>query len=128
MADTAQTNTLFDGTRRKIIQLLGYSDGTGESAVVKVDASADSNADYYSVQEIEYDISGFSNVQLEFDATTNDELIHLPAGSGAISFVSSSGLVDPKSTGSTGDIVLTSNGAAADATYNIVIHLVKKTT
>ena len=33
---------------------------------------------------------------------------------------------DPKSSGYTGDILLTTKGAAADATYDIVIHVKKK--
>jgi len=126
MADSVQTNVIFDGTRRKTIQIQNYSDGTGESAVVKVDASADADADYYSIQEIQYDIGGFSNVVLYFDATTDDEAVTLPTGSGLKKFSRFGGLVDPKSTGYTGDILLTTNGAAANATYDIMIHLKKK--
>jgi hypothetical protein len=40
MADAATSTTLLDGDRLAIIQLTSTSDGTGESAVKKVDVSA----------------------------------------------------------------------------------------
>jgi hypothetical protein len=126
MADTVQTNVIRDGSHRKIIQLTNVSDGTGESAVVKLDASADADADYYSIQEIQYDIGGFTGVEIFFDATTDDESVKLPTGSGFKNFQTSGGLPDPLSTGYTGDILLTTKGAAADATYDIMIHVKKK--
>ena len=126
MADTVSTNTDADGSRRKIIQLLNFSDGTGESAVVKVDASADADADYYSIQEIKYDIGGFTSVDLEFDATTNTKIVEMPTGTGYYNLSINGGRVDPLATVYTGDIVLTTLGAAADATYDITISLIKK--
>ena len=127
MADAVQTNTINNGSKRKVIQILNYSDGTGESDVVKLDVSADDDADYYSIQEIQYDIGGFTGVLLYFDATTDDEGVFLPTGSGFKNFQTSGGFPDPLSTGYTGDIVLTTKGAAADATYDIILHLKKKT-
>ena len=40
MADAVTSTTLLDSDRLAIIQLTNTSDGTGESAVVKVDVSA----------------------------------------------------------------------------------------
>lgn len=124
MVDTVQTNTIHDGSRRTVRQFLNSSDGTGESAVVKMDASADT-ADKYSIQEVEYDIQGFTGVSIYFDATTDDEALYLPAGSGYKSFVASGGLHDPSSSGATGDIVFTTVDAASGATYDIILHLKK---
>lgn len=130
MVDTVQTNVLNDGSRRKVVQLLNESDGTGESAVVKLDISGDTGPDgsvpsKYSIQEVEYDIQGFTAVKLYFDATTDDEALYLPAGSNLKSFVGVGGLHDPLSTGATGDVVLTTVGAASGATYDIILHVKK---
>ena len=126
MADTVDSYVVFDGTKRKTVRFSNVSDGTGETAVVKFDASADADADYYSIQEIQYDIGGFTGVEIFFDATADDESVKLPTGSGFKNFGSFGGMVDPKSTGYTGDILFTTKGAAADATYDIVIHVKKK--
>lgn len=125
MTDTVQTNTIFEGSRRKVAQFLNASDGTGESAVAKFDASNDSDADHYSIQEIEYDIQGFTGVKIYFDADADDEAIYLPAGSGFKTFVASGGLRDPKSTGYTGDIVFTTVGGSSTSTYDILVHVKK---
>lgn len=125
MADAVQVNTLFDGSRRKIIQLINLSDGTGESAVVKADISADANTPTkYSIQEVEFDVQGFTSVAINFDATTDDEGLLL-TGNGYKDFSGAGGLHDPQSTGYTGDIVLTTQGAAANASYDIILHLKK---
>mgnify|MGYP006944226258 FL=1 len=50
----------------------------------------------------------------------------MPTGTGYYNFGVGGGMADPKSTGYTGDIVLTTVGAAADATYDITISLTKK--
>ena len=126
MADTVQVDTTFEGSKRLTVQLQNYSDGTGETDVVKIDASTYADADYFSLQEVQYDIGGFTGVIIKFDATTDDEGVYLPTGSGYKNFASFGGKVDPKSTGWTGDILLSTVGAAADATYDIVLHLKKK--
>ena len=133
MVDTVQTNVLFDGTRRKIVQLLNLCDGTGESAVVKLDISADSGGPAYNggvptkygIEEVEYDIQGFTYVRIDFDATTDDEALFLPPGSGYKDFRSVGAIVDPQTTGYTGDVVLTTAGNVAGDTYDIILHLRK---
>jgi hypothetical protein len=40
MADAVTSTTISDGTHRAVIQITGLSDGTGESAVTKIDVSA----------------------------------------------------------------------------------------
>ena len=138
MADTVNTNVLFDGSRKRIIQLTNESDGTGESAVVKVDVSAITIGPLggnqrgsniapvkLAVEEIEWQVSGFNYVVLEFDATANDEIAVLK-GSGYKNYRPSGGIVDPQSTGFTGDIVLTTDGAIDGASYDITLVLRKE--
>lgn len=125
MADTVTSNVINNGPRNYIIHLTNRSDGTGESAVTKVDASTISDASTFSVKSIEYDVQGFSRVDLLYDADTDQPLALLGTGQGyldrATAFQS-----DPQATGFTGDIKLTTNGATTSASYDITLHLIKK--
>lgn len=128
MADTVDKVVLEDGQRNHVIRITNKSDGTGESAVVKADLSAVSDmgvgpADSFAVEYIEYDVQGFTRVDLEFDATANDEIASI-SGQGYLPF--DPPLSDPKSTGYTGDVVLTTQGAVSGASYTIVLGLKKK--
>ena len=129
MVDTVDTKVVFAGTRRYVTRLTNISDGTGESAVVKVDVSALTGPDgtpptYTAVEKIEYDISGMT-VRLYWDADTDDEIAVL-SGAGFLDWSEAGGLVDPKSTGTTGDIVLTTNAHTAGDTYTITLYLILK--
>lgn len=126
MPDTVDSKYIFKGTRKACIHLTNVSDGTGESAVVKVDVSGLVGPDgtaptYTNVEKIEGMVQGFTSVNLHFDATTDDELAILGTGYSYLDWTDAGGNVDPKSTGTTGDIVLTTVGAAANATYDITI-------
>lgn len=128
MADTVNSNVIFAGTRRRVVQLTNISDGTGESDVVKVDVSTLTGPDgsaptSVTIEEVTWSIQGFTSVRLEFDATTDDEAMVLGAGNGYASFVNMGGLKDPKSTGTTGDLLLTTAGAVSGATYDITLVL-----
>lgn len=126
MADTVDTVTLFRGTTRCAVRLTNISDGTGESAVVKVDKSAIAatlgitEPSKIVVEELYWNIQGFNSVRLHFDHTTDDELDVL-CNSGYRDYKPFGGLVDPGSSGGTGDIILTTNGGASGSTYSILI-------
>jgi len=128
MADTVTSEYVFDGERRKILHMTNISDGTGESGVVKVDLS---NITFNhgtvptasAVDLIDYNIQGFASVRLYWDHTTDDEVAILPAGSGCLDWNALGGKVDPRSSGGTGDIILTTNGGASGATYDITVYL-----
>lgn len=127
MADAVTSEYVFNGERRKLLHLTNISDGTGESAVVKIDVSAitfdfGKVPTYITIDMIEYNIQGFSSVRLFFDATTDDEVAVLPTGMGVIDFSAYGGKTDPKSTGTTGDVLLTTAGAVSGATYDLRIH------
>lgn len=135
MADTATTRTLLDTSTRLIVQLSGISDGTGESAVTKVDKStftANDNAEPASldIERIDYVVAGFPYVKILWDHTADDQAIVLPAGAAELHFddvVSAAQpiLTDPRSTGGTGDILLTSPAAATNGVYSIFLYLRK---
>lgn len=125
MADAVATNIVFKGALRYAIQMTCTSDGTGESNVIKVDIStllntAGQTVTYTAVEEIEWDVQGFSSVKLSWDHTT-DDVMKLLSGRGSVSYKHLGYLFDPRSTGGTGDILLTSTGAVVGATYDITL-------
>ena len=127
MADTVTTNVVFSGTRHYIVHLTNESDGTGESAVSKIDISTLTGPDgtaptKTSIMEIDYAVSGFNYITLAWDHTTDDVAMVLK-GNGYVNFEADGGLVDPASTGGTGDILLTTDGSADGSSYDIRIKI-----
>lgn len=122
MADTVDSLVTLNGKHRYVIRLTNISDGTGESAVTKITKSALTNL--YGVApnklclvEVKWSIQGFTSVRLHWDATTDDEIVVLAAGNGWHVFEPA--LIDPASSGSNGNVLLTTAGAGTGATYSI---------
>jgi len=131
MADAVTTQTIIDGERNCVMKFTNVSDGTGESAVAKVDVSAlASNSDGKSCSEvrvmrISHAIVGMS-VQLFLDATSNVLLMELAESSnGHMDFKDFGGLPNNAGSGKTGDILLTTKGHSSGDTYSIVIEMIK---
>jgi hypothetical protein len=108
------------------------SDGTGESAVAKITLSSligpqNIAPTAVKIREILYNIQGFSSVRILFDHTTDDVAAVLPAGTGYMDFTGLNGLMDPRSAGATGNILFTTVGASATATYDITLVVELKT-
>ena len=127
MVDSVTSEYIYNGKKRKVLHLTNISDSTGESAVAKADISTltfhlGTVPTYTTVQMIDYNIQGFTSVRLLWDHTTDDEIATLPAGQGCIDWYAFGGKTDPRTTGGTGDIVLTTAGAASGATYDITIY------
>ena len=130
MADVVTNQVVFSGKRRHVVHLTSESDSTGESGVVKVDISTLRDArgeqiTYTSVERIFGVVNGFDYVKLAWDHTT-DDTIAVVSGLFDLDFRCYGGLVDPRSAGGTGDIVLTTEGAADGASYDITIELCPK--
>ena len=128
MADTVGVDYIFKGTRKVKVRFTNISDGTGETAVTKVDISTLTGPDGTAptklvVEEVEGMVQGFSSVQLFFDHTANDELAILGTGYSYFNWRDGGGFTDPASAGGTGDILLTTVGASATATYDITLTL-----
>lgn len=128
MTDQVVNTTILDGPTRVIVSCTSESDGTGESDAVKVDLSALSSypdgraPTALIVDEIDYQVSGYNYVVLEYDRGTDSEIAVL---SGQGSFAFPGGKKDT-GTGGTGDIVLTTDGHADGAGYTITIAARKK--
>ena len=90
MADAVTTNVVSQTPDRYFVHLTNISDGTGESAVKKVDKStltAEDGAEPASldIEEVWWSVGGFSSVRLLWDHTTDDVALAL-AGSGYMDF------------------------------------------
>lgn len=127
MADTVDTKVIRNENGRYTVRLQNQSDGTGESGVTKVDVSTLTStngvaATYTTIERIEYSVWGFNYVALFWDATADDEIATL-SGQGVIDVSYEGGTTDPKSTGTTGDILLTTDGGYDGAGYDITIQM-----
>ena len=131
MADAVTSQTIIDGERNCVMKFTNVSDGTGESAVAKVDVSAlASNSagtacSEVRVMRISHAIVGMS-VQLFFDATSNVLLVELAESSnGHMEFEDFGGIPNNAGSGKTGDILFTTKGHSSGDTYSIVLEMVK---
>ena len=131
MADAVTSQTIQDGERNCVMKFTNVSDGTGESAVAKVDVSAlAANAAGVSCSEvrvmrISHAIVGMS-VQLFLNASSNVLLMELAESSnGHMDFKDFGGLPNNAGSGKDGDILFTTKGHSSGDTYSIVLEMVK---
>jgi|TARA_R100001163_G_C5053066_1_gene189669 hypothetical protein len=131
MADAVTSTTLLDSDRFAIIQLTNTSDGTGESAVKKVDVSAlqaNSHGEACTsvrLGKIVYSTFGMS-VKLLWDATTDTICWDLNSDyTTDEDFTDFGGIRNTSGTGKTGDIMLTTTGHSGGDSYVIVLTLFK---
>lgn len=131
MADRVDTITVFSGKDKIVVRCLNVSDGSGESAIMKIDKSALVNwlgvePAKLGLEQVQWSIQGFSSVELLWDHTADDEIIELAAGNGVrimknVPGMDANAMWDPGSAGGTGDVLLTTRGAVANATYDILM-------
>lgn len=139
MADAVATRVLVDNKTHYVAHFTNISDGTGESAVVKVDRSAiavasdGAEAATLTIEKVVWCCDGMA-VRVLFDHTTDDLALAL-SGSGSLDFKGKPGdvdalarllgLVDPNSAGGTGDVLFTTTGHSSGDTYNVTLWLRK---
>jgi|TARA_R100001163_G_C4981844_1_gene137689 hypothetical protein len=131
MADAVTSQTIQDGERKAVLKFTNASDGSGESAVKKVDVSAlaaNSAGDTctgVTINKIWWQCTGMS-VKIEFDATSNVLAIGLSEDStGHHDYSDFSGIPNNAGSGVTGDLDFTTVGAGSGDTYMIVLELIK---
>jgi hypothetical protein len=130
MPDAVTTNVQVNGAKNYVATFTNISDATGETAVVKIDKSTLVNElgkepAELAIKRVQWSMQGFSSVRILWDHTTDDTAMVLTGPYGEISFEKCSPLQDPNSAGGTGDILFTTIGATATATYNITLWVVK---
>lgn len=131
MADSVTTQTIEDGKRNLVMKFTNVSDGTGESGVIKVDASTFTPALTASlkVRKIEYNVTGGA-VRMLWDAASDVTFAYL-TGYGVLDLTDTQGIVNNAGAGVTGDILFTTSGfIAAGASnpasgYTITLHMIK---
>lgn len=127
MTDVVATKLVGDFKRYNIYHFTNESDGTGESGVTKLDISGITDPNgatctYTAIDRIEFSVWGFNYVVLKWDHST-DDMIAVLFGQGVMDFSDIGGKVDPRSSGGTGDILLTTDGGADGSGYNIVLYV-----
>ena len=132
MADTVASQTLADGPKTAVLKLTNISDGSGESAVTKVDVSAlQPSADGdtctgVTIERIWWQCIGMK-VRILFDADTDVMAIELGENqSGNHDYSIFGGLTNNAGTGKTGDVKFTTVGASSGDTYTVILYLRKK--
>ena len=131
MADTVTSQTIQDGERVAVLKFTNVSDGTGESAVKKVDVSAlttnsaGESCTSVSIARVYWACVGM-RVNIEFDASTNVLAIPLPADSTGDEYYDLfSGIPNNAGSGVTGDIDFTTVGHSSGDAYSIILVLNK---
>jgi hypothetical protein len=132
MADTVTSQTIQDGERTAVMRFTNVSDGTGESAVKKVDVSAlaansaGQACTEVHIQRIYWMTVGMS-VKLEFDATSSVLLTHIPAdATGDEYYDNFTAIPNNAGSGKTGDIDFTTVGHSSGDSYMIILEMIKK--
>ncbi|MDB4342509.1 hypothetical protein OAA20_00335 [bacterium] len=127
MADTVSVQTIADTTGVKYVcKLTNISDGTGESLVTKVDASAltfmseDGNR---KISKVWYSVNTTNNksaVELLWGGTTNATALLL-SGNGYWDFRDAGDEILNNATAPTGDVILSTRNFANGDNYTIII-------
>lgn len=137
MADAVTSQTLFDDGGHVVIHFTNISDGTGESAVTKVDASTlvgGASTTRYAVEKIAWSTVGMG-FNLLWDADT--DIVFFTTGNsnsqGEQDFTKGGtgpngvGIKNNAGTGVNGDIKLTTVGHTSGDAYNLTLWLRKTT-
>ncbi len=130
MADAVSTTTIYQDTTYLIVKITNLSDGTGESAVTKVDKSTfvgpnGAEPTELVIEGIRGDAAGME-VYLYADHTSAVPIARLGGlGRYKMDYRKTGGL-STAGAGNTGDILLTTNGHSSGDSYDIVIYMRKK--
>jgi len=137
MADAVTSQIIGDNVSAKniLVKLTNISDGTGESAVAKVDVSTLAKSregdacSRVNIEEIYYDIFGM-RVDLLWNASSN-VICKVLGANGALSsqgymdFRDFGGLTNNAGSGVNGDLLLTTTGHTSGDHYTIILKLYK---
>ena len=129
MADEVKLQTLENGPKNLIIRATSLSDGTGETAVTKLDATSATFANkgvapgiYIKLRRIQYDIRN-GGLRIQWDATTDEDLLVLDEN-GDLKFDPPMG-VPSGLAGATGSINFTTVGFMLNSGYSVVMAFTK---
>ena len=128
MADQITTQTIADTSGVKYVtKMTNFSDGTGESLVTKVDASATtfmSEDAERKISKIWYSINTTnqkSAVELLWAGTGSNQTAVILSGNGYWDFREAGDELKNNATGATGDVLLSTRNFANGDNYTIII-------
>lgn len=131
MADSVTSQTIIDGERTVIMKFTNISDGTGESAVTKVDVSTltPSNSGKactrVTVTKI-YIANHGMEVRMYWDASTDVPFyLSSPAATQTLDMTGFGGITNNGGTGVNGNIVFSTADASSGDTYWCILEMVK---
>ena len=132
MADAVASQTIQDGPRKAIFKFTNVSDGTGESAVKKIDVSAltadpmtGAACTKVTIEKIWYSTIGMG-VKIFFDASTDVLAWQLNADyADEIDFSEFNGIPNNAGSGVTGDILFTTVGQSNNDVYTVCLSVIK---
>lgn len=130
MTDAVATQVLVDDTRRAVFKFTNISDGTGETAALKIDVSTLSSylgnaCTGVSIQRVDAVTAGMG-INMLWDATT--DVVILTVGDAdfvTFDFSRFGGLSNNSGTGKTGDVLFTTVGAGSGDRYTVVMEVLK---
>jgi hypothetical protein len=124
MSDAVVVKTLRNTATQAAFLFGNASDGTGESAVQKIDISALAMAaTKVEITQLRWSCDGLQ-VKVLFDHTT-DDLVAILSGRGSIDEDEECPIIDPGSAGDTGDVLFTTAGHSAGDGYTIYMEIRK---
>ena len=130
MVDAVTSQIIFDGTRTAVMKFTNISDGTGETAVLKVDVSAltgfqGQTCTGVNIVTLDAMTVGMG-VDILWDATT-DVICYTIGADQFVSFdfARFGGITNNAGSGKTGDLMFTTVGATAGDRYTIVLEMTK---
>jgi hypothetical protein len=131
MTDSVTSQTLLDGERLAIMKFTNISDGTGESAVIKVDVSAlnpsasGGACTSVSVLKITAVCHGME-VRMLWAASTDVPFFLSNVNSNYTNdFSSFGGITNNSGAGKNGDIKFTTSDHSSGDTYTVVLEMIK---
>jgi hypothetical protein len=126
MADAVATQILFQGDKQVIMKFTNNSDGTGETAVKKVDVATLTPYQGQACVAVQIDrIYGLTHgmeVRMLWEANTNVTILTYPQNNAqTLDFNDFGGLDNNASTGKTGNILFTTLDASSGDSYTIIL-------
>ena len=131
MADAVTSQTILDGERLFIAKFTNISDGTGETAVTKIDVSTLARNSFnlacngVKINRIWANTHGME-VRILWDATTDQFAWQIPQNSNYLmDFSSFGGIPNNAGAGKTGNLLFSTADASSGDMYSIVLECLK---
>ena len=131
MADAVTSQTIIDGEKKVVMKFTNVSDGSGESAVAKVDVSAlATNTDGsactgVAIEQIWWQCIGMK-VNILWDASSDVLAMQLGENQSGHHDYTSFGGITNNASSPTGDVNFTTVGHSSADTYAIILYMRKE--